>query len=115
MASKVKKVRFPDWLANTDCVIFLENENLSEDGEMQKIESISKKCIFSECSKRVYGKDNKKTEVSGTVIVKGDIAPSLKEISGGRVTIKDKEYAISSASRPCNPDGTVHHTELNLL
>lgn len=115
MAANVRKVPFPDWLARTECVVCFDKENLSEDGERLKSEPVKKKCIWSECSKRVNDKDGKKIEVTGTVIIKGDIAPKMKEISSGRVIINNKEYAISSTSRPCNPDGTVHHTELNLI
>jgi hypothetical protein len=38
-----------------------------------------------------------------------------KKIVGGKVIINDTEYEIFQASKPRNPDGTVHHTTLELM
>lgn len=38
-----------------------------------------------------------------------------KKIAGGQVIINDTEYEIFQASKPRNPDGTVHHTTLELM
>ena len=54
-------------------------------------------------------------ELVGKVILLGDIAPNIKKISGGQVVINQVEYEIYQASRPRNPDGTVHHTTLELM
>ena len=39
----------------------------------------------------------------------------LKKITGGIVKIDESEYQIYQASKPRNPDGTVHHTTLELM
>lgn len=44
----------------------------------------------------------------------GDIAPEIKLLSGGEITINGIKYQIFAARRPRNPDGSVHHTTLEL-
>lgn len=116
MAKNVKKLPFPDWLAKTDCCINLDEKGLTEDGEKKVYKGgINCKCIYSECIKRVYDKDGKATELTGKVIVKGDVAPKLKEISSGSIVIDKRKRLIHSAIRAKNPDGTVHHTEFDII
>ena len=117
MANNVKKLPFPDFLCKTPCEIRLYTDNVTEDGDKEIYKGGLKniKCIWSEASKRVYDKDGKVTVLSGKVIVKGDVAPKLKSVSSGIIVINDNEMLIHFASRPRNPDGTVHHTEFNVI
>lgn len=39
----------------------------------------------------------------------------VKKITGGIVKINDRKYEIYQASKPRNPDGSVHHTTLELM
>ncbi len=39
----------------------------------------------------------------------------VKKITGGIVKINDCQYEIYQASKPRNPDGSVHHTTLELM
>lgn len=114
MASSIKKLPFPDFLCVTPCVIKLDKPSLSEDGEPMTTAPIKTLCIYSECRKRLYDKDGKYTELVGKVIVKGDIAPKMLEISSGTITIRDRVMTIYSGIRAKNPDGTVNHTEFEL-
>lgn len=115
MAKTVKKIPFPDWLLKTDCVVKLYEDKISEDGDKIIHQGgITTKCMFSEASNRRIDKDGKVTSLSGKVIIKGDIAPKLKVLSGGTVIINEREMQINRALRLRNPDGTVHHTELEL-
>ena len=113
MANKVKKLPFPDWLLNTDYSLVL-NDGLTEEGEPKKALETSGKCIFSEKAQRVIDAEGKQITLLGKVIVKGDIAPSLKIVSDGVITINDCSYEIHAGYRPRNPDGTVHHTEFEI-
>lgn len=110
MAKNIKQVPFPDWLLTTDYTISLNNEGISEDGEPIASFNGSGKCIFSEKAKRIIDDDGKKITLLGKVIVKGDIAPELKTVSDGVITINDRQYEIYVGYRPRNPDGTIHHT-----
>ena len=103
-------------LLNNNCDVELYQEGLSEEGEpLTSLELKNQKCRFVEKTKIIISSDGKKVELIGKVILLGDIAPKIKKISGGQVRINDLEYEIYQGSRPRNPDGTVHHTTLELM
>lgn len=114
MANKISVLPFPDWLLQTDYSLILYQEGVSEDGEPIDSLKISGKCIFSEKAKRIINADGKQITLLGKVIIKGDIAPSLKTISDGVITINDSKYEIYAGYRPRNPNGTIHHTEFEV-
>lgn len=114
MARNVKELPFPDWLLNTDYSIVLNEEGVSEDGESIESVKTSGKCIFSEKSKRIIDSEGKQITLLGKVIVKGDIAPSLKSVSDGVITINGCSYEIHTGNRPRNPNGTIHSTQFEV-
>lgn len=114
MAQNIKVLSFPDWLLNTDYSLVLNEEGVTEDGAPKEAFQTSGKCIFSEKAKRIIDSEGKQITLLGKVIIKGDIAPSLKTVSDGVITINGCSYEIHAGYRPRNPDGTVHHTEFEL-
>ncbi len=110
MAFTIKELPFPDKLANIDYSLVLYEEGVSEDGGPIESVKTSGKCIFSEKAKRIIDSEGKQITLLGKVIVKGDIAPSLKSVSDGVITINGCSYEIHSGARPRNPNGTIHHT-----
>jgi len=101
---------------NNKCDVVIYQEGLSEDGEpLTSLNLKNVKCRFVEKTTIVISSDGKKIELIGKVILLGDIAPKIKKISGGQVVVNNTEYEIYQASRPRNPDGTVHHTTLELM
>lgn len=103
-------------LLNNECDVVIYQEGLSEDGEpLTSLNLKNQKCRFVEKTKIIISSDGRKVELVGKAILLGDIAPSIRKISGGQVVINDTEYEIYQASRPRNPDGTVHHTTLELV
>lgn len=103
-------------LLNNECDVKLYKEGLSEEGEpLTSLDLKDQKCRFVEKTKVVISSDGRKIELIGKVILLGDIAPDIRKISGGQVRINEAEYEIYQASRPRNPDGTVHHTSLELM
>lgn len=103
-------------LLNNKCDIVIYQDGLSENGEpLTSLNLENKKCRFVETTKIIVSSDGRKIELVGKVILLGDIAPNIKKISGGQVKINGIEYEIHQASRPRNPDGTVHHTTLELV
>lgn len=115
MANRIKVLPFPDWLLNTDYSITLNEKGISEEGEPISSFSGSGKCIWSEKSKRIIDSEGKQITLLGKVIVKGDIAPSLKSVSDGAITINGNSYEIYAGYRPRNPNGTIHHTEFEVM
>lgn len=103
-------------LLNDECDVVIYQEGLSEDGEpLTSLNLENQKCRFVEMTKVIISSDGRKIQLVGKVILIGDIAPNTKKISGGQVIINDVKYEIYQASRPRNPDGTVHHTTLELI
>ena len=113
MAQNIKTLPFPNWLLNTDYTLVL-NDGLTEDGEPKKMFETNGKCIFSEKAQRVIDAEGKQIDLLGKVIIKGDVAPSLKTVSDGTITINGCSYEIHAGYRPRNPNGTVHHTEFEI-
>ena len=114
MARNIKELPFPDWLLNTDYSIVLNEEGVSEDGGPIESVKTSGKCIFSEKAKRIIDNEGKQITLLGKVIVKGDIAPSLKSVSDGVITINGCSYEIHTGNRPRNPNGTIHSTQFEV-
>lgn len=114
MAKNIKILPFPDWLLNTDYSLVLNEEGLTEDGMPKEAFKASGKCIFSEKAKRIIDAEGKQITLLGKIIIKGDIAPSLKNVSDGVITINECNYEIHAGYRPKNPNGTVHHTEFEI-
>lgn len=103
-------------LLNNKCDVVLYQEGLSEEGEpLTSLDLKEQKCRFVEKTKIIINPDGKKVELIGKVILLGDIAPNIKKITGGEVIVNDSKYEIYQASRPRNPDGTIHHTTLELM
>lgn len=103
-------------LLNNLCNVKLYQEGLSEEGEpLTSLNLENQKCRFVEKTKIIINADGKKVELVGKVILLGDIAPNIKKISGGEVIVNDSRYEIYQASRPRNPDGSIHHTTLELV
>lgn len=103
-------------LLNNKCDVKLYQEGLSEEGEPSTSLNLeNQKCRFVEKTRVIINTDGKKVELVGRVILSEDIAPNMKKISGGQVAINDCKYEIYQASRPRNPDGSVHHTTLELV
>lgn len=103
-------------LLNNECDVIVYQEGLSEEGEpLTSLNLENQKCRFVEKTKIIISPEGKKVELVGKVILLGDIAPAIKKISGGEVIVNNSKYEIYQASRPRNPDGTVHHTSLELM
>lgn len=114
MAQNIKTLPFPDFLLNTDYSLALNEEGVTEDGAPKEKFETSGKCIFSEKAKRIIDADGKQITLLGKVIIKGDVAPSLKTVSDGVIAINGCNFEIYAGYRPRNPDGTVHHTEFEI-
>ena len=55
------------------------------------------------------------TQISGTVVIPGDVAPDLPVISGGKATIFGVKRTIQSGQKVRYSDGSVLYTEVILI
>lgn len=111
-----QKLPFPDWLLVTPCEVVINREGLDEDGAPMIAAQWAGKVIYSEKAKTVITADKQLVRIEGSIIAKGDIAPGVPTASAGTVTIDGaKEYRVYRMERPRNPDGTIHHTTLELM
>lgn len=101
------------WL-NVDCAVTFEEVGLKEDGSPETSVTWLGRAKFVEQSKTVIDSQRREVLSVGNITVKGDVAPTVKLISSGSVTIDETTYAIVSASRPRNFDGSVYYTKLVL-
>jgi len=76
--------------------------------------TVTGNCRLEEKSTRIMDAEKRLIQLAGRMYFAGDIAPSLPVLEGGIATIGERTWQIYSAERPRNPDGTVHHTMLNL-
>lgn len=98
----------------TECVVNINREGVSEQGEPLSDLIIRTKCRFVERLKKFYTKEGQEVKLLGRITTLGDIAPGVK-ISGGTVEVEGSKYYIYDARRGRNPDGSIHHTVLELM
>ena len=100
---------------NTSVTVILESEELNEDGELEELLRIEKKCNLQMGARASFTKDKEKIELSGIALFIGDICPDIPVIASGTVTIDEQDYSINKGTKNLNPDGTVNYTTLELI
>lgn len=104
----------PKKLFNTPCSVVIE-DGITEDGEPNKLLDFKGKCIFIDKAKQIMDAEKHIIRLEGQLIIDDDIAPNLTALATGSTTVNGREYKIYRCSRPHNPDGTVHHTEIEVM
>lgn len=107
------RLPYPIFLDRVDAVIEI-TDGLNSDGVPNIVDTITTKVTFNERPKQRYDNDGKTILLQGKILVVGDISPTTKTLDG-TVLIDDVSYKISKGIRCRNPDGTIHHTELELM
>lgn len=109
-----KKLKpIPKVLFNTPCYISI-NETINEDGEPVYETLYEGKCIAINKSKQVMDAEKHIIRLEGTLILDGDIAPGVT-VASGLASFNGVAWKIYRCFRPANPDGSIHHTELELM
>ena len=72
-------------------------------------------CNYQDSAKTVLTAQRKKVEVSGVILIPGDIAPNSPTISGGFAEINGVRREIVRGVKARNPDGTVNFTEFDVM
>ncbi|BFH16506.1 hypothetical protein J6TS7_31110 [Paenibacillus dendritiformis] len=102
---------FPRWNQVTPVKVY--QTELSEDGEPVEELIYDGKCFYDEKSRQVLNAERQLVQLSGLIIIEGDINPG-KQIEG-YVLIGGERKVIYRTKRPRNPDGSVFSTELELM
>ena len=105
----------PKVLFNMPCTLVIYQEGISEDGEPLEALTLETKCIFVDKAKQVMDAEKHIIRLEGQLILDGDIAPNISTLSSGTATVNGIEYKIYRCCRPHNPDGSIHHTEIEVM
>lgn len=111
------KLAYPKQMDKTP--IFMQfTQGLDENGKPNEVATYSGYCYFNEkstVSTDAGSRQNGRTlELSSIATIGCDPAPSLPTLEG-YVIVYGVTYNILHARRPRNPDGSVHHTVLELI
>lgn len=105
------KLPFPKWILNTRVEVY--QTFINDDGEPEENLIYDGLCNYNEKSKQTLDAERRLVTLSGKVIVEGDINPG--KLIEGFIKIGELKKDIYKSSRPCNPDGSVFSTELELI
>lgn len=106
------KLPYPN-IDNIPIKIILIN-GIDRNGVPKVIEEIETKCTLNEKNLYIRNADGKLIRLESRVYIGRDIAPEQMIIEG-KVELGGKTYNIYRTARPRNPDGSVHHTKLELI
>lgn len=109
------KLPFPDWTQATPAKLTLNAKGVSPSGGATPSVVWEGKVWFSEKRRKTITKDGKDVLLEGSLVIKGDIAPSMPEVVDGKAVVNGVEYDIYKVSRPRNPDSSIHHTTVELM
>lgn len=104
----------PKALCETYIEAEIEQEGLNNDSEPFPPARWSGKCNYQDGGRTVFTAEKKLIQLSGCVLIPGDIAPDIPVISGGIVKIFNVERHIYKGTKARNPDGTVNYTRLEV-
>ena len=104
------KLPFPDWCLVTPIKVYAEEE--TEDGVEEKL-IFDGKCNYSEKTKTTLNEQRQVVELTGKVLLKGDIYPG--KLIKGYVVIDGIKRTIFRSRKLRNPDGSIYSTELDLI
>lgn len=104
------KFPFPDWILVTPIKVYAEIPG--EDGVEDSL-IFDGLCNLSEKSKTTLNEQRQVVDLSGKVIIKGDIYPG-KPIKG-YIDLDGIKKTIYRSRKPRNPDGSIFSTELDLM
>lgn len=109
-----KLPKIPQELFKTNVRIVLYASELDENGAPVAVHDAEHQCIWSDKRRRTVDAEKRIIELEGSIIVDGDVAPSVKTADGYAVIYGEK-LKIYKVKRARNPDGSVHHTTMELI
>ena len=100
--------------ARTPVRVVIESELPNEFGEKGMVLDASFLCNYQSSGLYRYTADKQGPEITGVVLIDGDILPSADVITSGYVVIFGKERQIVKGTKARNLDGTVNYTRLDV-
>lgn len=109
----MNKLPYPHFMDVTPITVTLTN-GIEESGAEKTVTTVNTFCYFEENVETSRDVDGIKHKLKGKAIMGRDVSALVKTIKGS-VSVNGVTYKILTGSRFNNPDGTVHHTELELV
>jgi hypothetical protein len=100
----------PSWLCRTPIHLYIESEQLNEDGAPEIVDLGEMQCNYQDGGKALYTIDKKVIQITGRAYFDGEIYSG--SITGGYAEIFGERRHIHRGFKRRNPDGTVNHTEV---
>ena len=110
-------MRWPKLVRNakTPCYVKIESEDIGSFGARETLVNGDFLCNYQSKAYTKVTADKQIVTLSGKVLIDGDIAPNVPEISSGECTVLGVSRRIYRGTKARNPDGTVNFTELELV
>ncbi len=99
----------------TDIHVEITPEGVNKYGEPYESIIIETKCNYQDTAKTVLTADKVLIQLNGIALLRGEIAPDLPTLSGGKANIYGVERTIFKGTKARNPDGTVNYCKLELM
>lgn len=100
--------------AKTPCHVKVESEEMNSFGARDTLIDGDFKCNYQSGAYTKVTADKQIIVLSGKVLIDGDIAPDVPEITGGSCNVMGVTREIYKGTKARNPDGTVNFTQLEL-
>ena len=112
-------MRFPCLVLSKFCTtpisLTFEQEGITEYGEPLPALTWEGSCNYQDKARTVLTSEKKLVEITGSVLIPGDVCPELPVISGGSATVMGVKRRILQGTKARNPDGSVNYTEVLLI
>lgn len=99
----------------TPIIVDVTESEIDENGAPIIVGGYVGTCNFMRTTKTVRAKDGQYVTLGGILTIKGDIFPSLPVITGTAKINGGEAQNIYSSQKVLNPDGSVNHTQLELI
>ena len=99
----------------TPATLVIEQEGIDKYGEPLEATTLTANCNYQDTAKTILTAEKKLIQLSGTALFRGDVCPSLPNISGGSITVNGITRRIYAGRKCRNPDGTVNYTEVQVV
>ena len=99
----------------TQAAVSVEQEGVDKYGDPLETVEASALCNWQDTAQTVLTAEKKLIQLSGVALFRGDLIPSLPEITGGYITILGEKRRIYKGSKCRNPDGTVNYTKIEVV